>query len=85
VTFATDTIVEGLHEVEGQLSGDDSPLLMSGKKSRNISDEASPYWPAYLEMVRQFTGGLIAELHERALAERRESLKCQSTPAVDEN
>lgn len=81
---ATDTIVGGLREADGQLSGDDSPLLDVWEEIKEqLQHEASPYWPVYLEMVRLFTAGLIADLDERAITELLESLKCQSIPAVE--
>lgn len=81
---AVDSIVAGLRETGTRLSGDDSPLPDMWEEMKDqLQQELSPYWPAYLETLRQFTAGLVAALNERDLATLQESLKCRSIPAIE--
>lgn len=81
---AVDAIVAGLREIDGQLSGDDSPLPDVWEEIKDqVQHELSPYWPVYLETLRQFAAGVVAGLDDGGLTELRDSLKCRSAAAVE--
>src|SRR5688500_12999569 len=81
---AVDAIIDGLKDVEVQLSGDDSPLPDTWEEIKDqLQHELSSYWPVYLETLRQFAAGLIASLGEDDLTELRNSLNCKSVAALE--
>ena len=80
---ALDAIVSGLREIPSP-SGEDSawPDVWEDIKDQ-LQHEASPYWPAYLDTVRQFTAGLVASLDAPMALELQGHLKCHSVQAVE--
>jgi hypothetical protein len=59
-TRALDEIVTALAQLDARLSGDDSPLANPWEEIKDqLKNERSPYWPMYLDIMRQFVTGFV--------------------------
>jgi hypothetical protein len=81
---AIKAIIAELTELDVHMSGDDSPLANPWEEIKDqLQNEPSFHWDAYLDLMRQFVSGFVADLNERDREDLRESLKCSSLDRVE--
>ena len=72
------SIVANLRAIPVRLSGDDSPLADPWEEIKSqVQEELSPYWPAYLDTIKQFINGAVEELPQRSYLPFPPNSKCQ--------
>jgi hypothetical protein len=83
-TRALDEIVTALAQLDVRLSGDDSPLANPWEEIKEqLQHGLSPYWPVYLDTMRQFVTGLVTGLDSDDVEKLKAALKCSSTAALE--
>ena len=83
-TRALDEVVTALAQLDVRLSGDDSPLANPWEEIKEqLQHGPSPYWPMYLDTMRQFVTGLVTGLERDDVEKLKAALKCSSTAALE--
>jgi hypothetical protein len=83
-TRALDEIVTVLAQRDVRLSGDDSPLANPWEEIEDqLQNERSPYWPMYLDIMRQFVTGFVTGLESDHVEKLKAALKCSSIAALE--
>src|SRR5689334_12238904 len=71
-----DSIVAELRAIPVRLSGDDSPLADPWEEIKSqVQEELSPFWPAYLDTIKQCIKGAVEGLAPAELLDLSSKLK----------
>ena len=74
---ALNEIIRGLADV--RLSGDNAALPDTWEEIKEqLQNALSPYWPMYLDTMRQFVTGLVTGLESDGVEKLKAALKCSS-------
>jgi hypothetical protein len=71
-----DSVVAKLRAIPERLSGDDSPLADPWEEIKSqVQEELSPFWPAYLDTIKQFVNAAVQALSSANLLALSSELK----------